>query len=59
MINAAPLGECAGQQALSRRASREAYAVPVDGGQVRRLTYWGDRFATVRGWISGETPDSY
>jgi hypothetical protein len=30
----------------------------VDGGQVRRLTYRGDRFATVRGWIGGETPDS-
>ena len=26
--------------------------MPVDGGPVRRLTYWGDRFATVRGWVS-------
>jgi tricorn protease len=34
------------------RAPKEAYAVPVDGGPVRRLTYWGDRFATVRGWVS-------
>ena len=24
----------------------------ADGGPVRRLTYWGDRFATVRGWVS-------
>jgi tricorn protease len=33
-------------------APREAHAVPVDGGPVSRLTYWGDRFATVRGWVS-------
>jgi tricorn protease len=26
----------------------------VDGGAVSRLTYWGDRFATVRGWISDD-----
>jgi tricorn protease len=24
----------------------------VDGGPVTRLTYWGDQFATVRGWVS-------
>ena len=24
----------------------------ADGGPVSRLTYWGDRFATVRGWVS-------
>ncbi len=41
-----------GTRSLSYRAPREAYAVPVDGGPVRRLTYWGDRFATVRGWVS-------
>ena len=41
-----------GTRSLSYRAPREAYAVPVDGGPVRRLTYWGDRFATVRGWAS-------
>ncbi len=41
-----------GTGALSRRAPREAYAVSVDGGPARRLTYWGDRFATVRGWAS-------
>ena len=35
-----------------RGGPREAYAVSVDGGPVRRLTYWGDRFATVRGWVS-------
>jgi tricorn protease len=42
-----------GTRSLSRGAPREAYAMPVDGGPVRRLTYWGDRFATVRGWVSG------
>jgi len=35
-----------------RGGPREAYAVPVDGGPVRRLTYWGDRLAAVRGWVS-------
>jgi tricorn protease len=39
-----------GTRSLSRRAPREAYAVPADGGPARRLTYWGDQFATVRGW---------
>jgi tricorn protease len=24
----------------------------VDGGPVTRLTYWGDQFATVRGWVN-------
>jgi tricorn protease len=41
-----------GTRALSRRAPREAYAVAADGGPARRLTYWGDQFATVRGWVS-------
>src|ERR1700684_1622075 len=41
-----------GSRSLRRRAPREAYAVPAEGGQVSPLTYWGDRFATVRGWIS-------
>ena len=41
-----------GTRSLGRGAPREAYAVPVDGGPVTRLTYWGDRFATVRGWVS-------
>jgi len=41
-----------GTRSASRRVAREAYAVSVDGGPVRRLTYWGDRFATVRGWVS-------
>jgi tricorn protease len=41
-----------GARSASRRVAREAYAVSVDGGPVRRLTYWGDRFATVRGWVS-------
>ena len=41
-----------GTRSLGYRAPREAYAVPVDGGPVGRLTYWGDPFATVRGWVS-------
>ena len=41
-----------GTRSPSRAAPREAYAVSADGGPVRRLTYWGDRFATVRGWVS-------
>jgi tricorn protease len=41
-----------GTRSLGRGAPREAYAVPVDGGPDRRLTYWGDRYAAVRGWVS-------
>jgi tricorn protease len=41
-----------GTRSLGRGAPREAYAASVDGGPVTRLTYWGDRFATVRGWVS-------
>lgn len=41
-----------GTRSLSRRAPREAYAVSADGGPARRLTYWGDRYTTVRGWVS-------
>jgi len=41
-----------GTRSLGRAAPWEAYAVSVDGGPVRRLTYWGDWFATVRGWVS-------
>jgi tricorn protease len=41
-----------GTRALSRGAQREAYAVPTGGDPVTRLTYWGDQFATVRGWVS-------
>jgi tricorn protease len=41
-----------GTRSLGRGAPREAYAVPVDGGPVTRVTYWGDRFAAVRGWVS-------
>jgi tricorn protease len=43
-----------GTRSLSRGAPREAYAMSVDGGPVKRLTYWGDRFATVRGWVSDD-----
>jgi tricorn protease len=41
-----------GTRSLGHGAAREAYAVPAEGAPVRRLTYWGDRFATVRGWVS-------
>ena len=43
-----------GTRSLGRTAPREAYAVPVDGGPIARLTYWGDRFAAVRGWVSDD-----
>ncbi|HET9172524.1 MAG TPA: PDZ domain-containing protein [Actinospica sp.] len=39
----------------AREGAREAYAVEVDGGPVRRLTYWGGggfENAGVRGWLS-------
>jgi tricorn protease len=32
----------------------EEYAVPVDGRPARRLTYWGERFAIVRAWVSDD-----
>jgi tricorn protease len=41
-----------GSRSLGRAVPREAYTVSADGGPARRLTYWGDRFATVRGWVS-------
>lgn len=41
-----------GSRSLGHGTAREAYAVPAEGGPVSRLTYWGDRFATVRGWVS-------
>jgi tricorn protease len=41
-----------GTRSLARGGPREAYATGVDGGPAGRLTYWGDRFATVRGWVS-------
>ena len=43
-----------GSRSLGHGAAREAYAVPAEGGPVTRLTYWGDRFATVRGWVSDD-----
>jgi tricorn protease len=39
----------------AREGASEAYAVEVDGGPIRRLTYWGGggfETAGVRGWIS-------
>jgi tricorn protease len=41
-----------GTRSLGGAPPLEAYAVAADGGPGRRLTYWGDRFATVRGWVS-------
>jgi tricorn protease len=35
-------------------AASEAFTAPVDGGPARRLTYWGEQLATVRGWISDD-----
>jgi len=43
-----------GTRSLARGAPRETYAVAVDGGRVSRLTYWGDRFSAVRGWVSDD-----
>jgi len=43
-----------GTRSLHRGAPREAYAVPAGGDPVTRLTYWGDQFATVRGWVSDD-----
>jgi tricorn protease len=40
-----------GSRSLGRGAP-EAYAACANGGPATRLTYWGDRFATVRGWVS-------
>jgi tricorn protease len=39
---------------LARGAAREVYSVPVDGGPVQRLTYWGDGRIAVRGWVSDD-----
>ena len=39
----------------TREGAREAYAVQVDGGPIKRLTYWGTNsydIAGVRGWVS-------
>jgi tricorn protease len=40
-----------GSRSFGMSAPREAYAMPADGGPVRRLTYWGDQLAKVRGWV--------
>jgi tricorn protease len=38
---------------LGRRdGAPELYAVPVDGGAARRLTWWGDKFARALGWLA-------
>ena len=40
-----------------REGAREAYAVAVDGGPIKQLTYWGERSretAGVRGWLSDD-----
>ncbi|WP_027341519.1 S41 family peptidase [Hamadaea tsunoensis] len=44
-----------GSRSFGRGGPREAYAMPVrDGSEPRRLTHWGDRFATVRGWTGDD-----
>lgn len=43
-----------GSASLARGAAREVYSVPVDGGSVQRLTYWGDARVAVRGWLSDD-----
>ncbi|HEU5333052.1 MAG TPA: S41 family peptidase [Actinocrinis sp.] len=39
---------------LARGSARETYAVAVDGGEIQRLTHWGDGFNAVRGWLSDD-----
>ncbi len=43
-----------GSGTMSRGSARETYSVPVDGGAVQRLTYWGDPGNAVRGWVSDD-----
>ena len=43
---------CDGSRSSGRGAPREAHAACADGGPATRLTYWGDRLATSRGWVS-------
>jgi tricorn protease len=43
-----------GTRSLGFADPREVFTVPVDGGPARQLTYWGDRFATVRGWVGDD-----
>jgi tricorn protease len=35
----------------TRDGDPEVHAVPVDGGPARRLTFWGDPFTRVAGWL--------
>lgn len=44
----------AGTRSFGFADPREVFVVSADGGRSRRLTYWGDRFATVRGWVSDD-----
>jgi len=43
-----------GTRSLGRMAPKEAYAASVGGGPCRRLTYWGNGYATVRGWVNDD-----
>ena len=43
-----------GNRSLRRGGVREVYTSSVDGGPGTRLTHWGDRYATVRGWVSDD-----
>ncbi|WP_344661447.1 S41 family peptidase [Catenulispora subtropica] len=38
----------------TREGVAEAFALPVDGGEVTRLTYWGHRRTEAIGWTSDE-----
>ena len=40
-----------------RDGAAEAYVVPVEGGEVRRLTHLGDATTAVIGWTSGSEPE--
>jgi len=44
----------AGTRSFGFADPREVFTVPAGGGPARQLTYWGDRFATVRGWVSDD-----
>ena len=43
-----------GTRSLGRISPKEAYAASVGGGPCRRLTYWGNGYATVRGWVNDD-----
>lgn len=38
--------------ASTRDGNPEVHAVPADGGESRRLTFWGDPYTRVAGWLA-------